>query len=175
VGIEQAHRLADRLGSVHFDAAFSSDLQRAMRTAEIVASGTGLQVETDVRLREIDAGLWEGLTSEEVGDGYPKEYAERERDLVGYRFPGGESFRELEQRAVAAFSEIVSRGGERILIVTHLGVTRVMLCNALGLPLERLFAFQQEYCGVEILSVRFGLGGGVHIVAERAGSDERRD
>ena len=158
-GIEQARRLADRLRLVHFSAVFSSDLQRAASTAEIIVAGSGLQVETDPRLREIDAGLWEGLSAKEAEERYPVEYAERERDVVGYRFPGGESFRELERRAVAVFLHILERGGARILVVSHLGVNRTLLCHVLGLPLKRLFSFQQEYGGVEVVGVRFGLDG----------------
>jgi probable phosphoglycerate mutase len=153
-GIEQAHGLTERVREVHFTAAFSSDLQRAAKTAEIVAADTGVEVELDARLREIDAGLWEGLTAEEAKERFPQDWAERERDLVGHRFPGGESFRELEHRVMAAFLDIVRRGGERPLIVAHLGVNRVLLGHSLGLPLEKLFSFQQEYCGVEILRVR---------------------
>jgi len=155
-GIEQAHGLAERLREVRFTAAFSSDLQRAARTAEIVVAGTGLEVELDARLREIDAGLWEGLTAEEAKERHPKEWAERERDLVGHRFPGGESFRELKRRAVAAFVDAVHLGGERPLIVAHLGVNRVLLSHALGMPLEKIFSFQQDYCEVEVVGVCMG-------------------
>jgi alpha-ribazole phosphatase len=159
VGLEQAHQLAERLRPVSFSAAFSSDLQRAASTAQIIVAGTGVRVQTDVRLREIDAGLWEGLSFEEVRERYPKEYAERERDLVGCRFPGGESIRELQQRAVSAFSDILRCGGESILVVAHLGVNRVLLRYAMGLPLEGLFSIEQDYCGVEIVRVACGLDG----------------
>jgi alpha-ribazole phosphatase len=174
-GVEQAHQLADRLRSVSFSAAFSSDLQRALKTAEIIVAGTGLRIQTDVRLREIDAGLWEGLSFEEARERYPKEHAERERDLVGCRFPGGESFYELQQRTVSAFLDILHRGGERVLIVAHLGVNRVLLSYAMELSLERLFSIRQEYCGVEVMEVSFGLDGSRRIRVEPAGADRDTD
>jgi len=146
-------------------------------TAEIVAGdktspprgdrrdGTGtdphgaLRVQTDPRLREIDAGLWEWLTFEEAATRFPEQYAERERDLVGYRFPGGESFRDLRERVVPAFLEIVDSGGANILVVAHLGVNRVLLCEFLGLPLEELFSIKQEYGGLSLISATILLDG----------------
>jgi probable phosphoglycerate mutase len=176
-GVEQARRLAERLRSVRFDSIYSSDLQRCRATAQIVAAGapastgaapadsagtaagrapTGAlvaEVRPDERLREIDLGLWELLTFAEARRLYPEEYAQRERDLVGYRFPGGESFRDLRERVVPALWEIVEQGGETILVVTHLGVIRVFLCECLGLPLERLFSIGRGYGSVDVLQV----------------------
>lgn len=110
------------------------------------------RVNIDPRLREIDAGRWEWLTAEEAAARFPADYKERERDLVGFRFPGGESFRDLRERVVPAFVDIVDRGGANILIVAHLGVNRVLLCEFLGLPLEELFSIKQAYGGLALLS-----------------------
>ncbi len=150
-GIEHAHRLADRLRQVHFDSVHSSDLQRCLQTAEVIARASGVPVRPDIRLREIDTGLWEGLTFEGAKTQYPFEYSERERDLVGYRFPGGESFRDLHERVFPAFAQIVDEGGESILVVGHRGVNRVLLCDFLGLPLESLFSIEQDYGCVNLV------------------------
>ena len=141
------------MSAVAFDAVYSSNLQRSLQTAGIIAAGagptprndTGPPVRPEPRLREIDTGLWEGLTAEEARLAYPREYAEHERDLVGYRFPGGESFRELQRRAVAAFQDLLTANATSILVVAHRGVNRVLLCYFLGLPLDRLFSFKQDY------------------------------
>lgn len=169
-GIDQAHSLAERLRPVRFDSIHSSDLQRSLMTAKIIAAHNAVlpaavapadappkpygaeSVEVDPRLREIDAGRWELLTIEEAAARFPKEYEERERDLVGFRFPGGESFRDLRERVVPAFLDIVGRGGANILIVAHLGVNRVLLSEFLGLPPEKLFSIKQEYGGLSLLS-----------------------
>jgi broad specificity phosphatase PhoE len=72
-GRRQALALAQRLPVV--DAVYSSDTERAYETAQIVAEPRGLEVRTDARLREVNFGLWEGLTRGEIderfGDGFP--------------------------------------------------------------------------------------------------------
>jgi len=174
-GIEHAHRLADRFRSLGLESIHSSDLRRCMTAAEIIAGAACREsgargreercdlcpsVQPEPRLREIDAGLWEFLTFDEVRRLYPQEYAERERDLVGYRFPGGESFRDLRERVVPAFLDIIDHGGEKILVVAHQGVNRVLICEVLGLPLEGLFSIEQEHgCITLIRSYRVPAGG----------------
>ena len=110
-----------------------------------------MQVTTDPRLREIDCGLWEGLTREEAAARYPTEYAERERDVVGYPFPGGESFLDLRARVLPALGHIFDEGAARVLVVSHLGVARVLLCEFGGKPLTDLFSLQLDYGGIILL------------------------
>jgi len=155
------------LRQVRFDAIYSSDLQRCLMTAEIISGETGLTVRKEPRLREIDVGMWEGLTSEEAGQRYPTEHAERERDLIGYRFPGGESFRDLHGRVVPAFFRIVDESAGNILVVGHKGVNRVLLAHYLGLPLEELFSIAQDYCCVSIIRASVLPNGGRQTVVDR--------
>ena len=159
-GMEHARRLAEYLRDVAFDAVYSSDLKRSMTMAALIAGPGSGPIRPDRRLREIDTGLWEGLTFEEVRSRYPLEYGERERDLVGYRFPGGESFCDLRERVVPVFLEILDeslkrggRGGGTVLVSGHRGVNRVVLCEALGLPLERLFSIKQDYGCANVIRV----------------------
>lgn len=166
-GVDQARRLGERLRSVRFDSICSSDLRRCQETAKLVSEGLGLTsgedagwVRADARLREIDLGLWDGLTAEEVAAQYPREYAEREQHLVDFRFPGGESFRDLSVRVVPAFLEIVKEAGKCALVVGHSGVNRVLLCHFLGRPLEELFSIGQDYGCVNLLRVSESRKGG---------------
>jgi len=160
-GVEHARRLAECLRDVSFHAVYCSDLKRSMTMADLIAGSSGVPIRPDRRLREIDTGLWEGLTFEEVRERFPLEYQERERDLVSYRFPGGESFRDLRARIVPAFLEIldeslerdVREGGGTVLVSGHRGVNRVVLCEALGLPLKRLFSIEQKYGCVNVIRV----------------------
>jgi molybdenum cofactor cytidylyltransferase len=163
-GEEQAKRLADELmaatGGACFDAVYSSDLRRAVRTAEIVAENCGAAVQTARWLREIDVGLWEGLSWEEARQDYPVEHLERERDVVGQPFPQGESFRDLQARVVPGFVRLtensLAAGHRRVLVVGHKGVNRVILAHFRGLPLEHLFSIEQDFCAVTVL--RFANG-----------------
>lgn len=150
-GARQAHLLADSLKTICFDALCSSDLRRCLSTADIFSHETGLSIQHQSDLREIDLGLWEGLCFEEVRQLYPEEHARRESDLVGYRIPGGESFYDLRERAVPVFFRIIDDNSGNILLVSHKGVNRVLLCHFLGLPLTELFSISQDYCCVNII------------------------
>jgi probable phosphoglycerate mutase len=103
------------------DAVWSSDLARARRTAEIVASERGLPVVVDARLRERDAGEWQGLTRVEIEDRYPGYLAS------GRRPPGFEGDAALVTRALAAIEAIgTAHRGQTVLVVTHGGVVRTL-------------------------------------------------
>lgn len=121
-------------------------------TAEIVAPD-GICVQVDRRIREIDTGRWSGLRFEEASTLYPREYAERERDLIGYRFPGGESFRDVRERVIPAFMEMIGGDEERVLVCGHKGANRVLLTELLGLPLTALFSIGQDYGCVHLIEV----------------------
>jgi alpha-ribazole phosphatase len=151
-GWRQAGELAQRLKGVSFRAIYSSDLQRSLSTAEAVAVGTDLVIQQEPALREIHAGLWEGLTFAEAKLRYPTEFTERERDLIAFRYPGGgESFRDLEIRVAPVFSQMMDSGPGDMLVVAHKGVNRVMLAHFLGMPRERMFEIAQDYCALSII------------------------
>ena len=171
-GEAQARRLAQQLraltGGAGFDAVWSSDLRRSLRTAEIAGGPGGPEVRAEPWLREIDVGLWEGLTWEEARGRYPAEHDRRERDIVGHPFPGGESFADLQARVVPAFRDLISRGlaagHRRVLVVGHIGVNRVILAHFLGLPLKEIFSIAQEYCALTELEVSGWPSEGLRVV-----------
>jgi probable phosphoglycerate mutase len=103
-------------------------LSRARETAEIVGERLGLQPRLDWRLREGDRGDWEGRLFRDIAREQPERFAAWKRAGATWRFPGGESLAEQQQR-VAASVEDVRRAGELpALLVCHGGSIRVMLC-----------------------------------------------
>jgi alpha-ribazole phosphatase len=152
-GRAQVRSLAQRLEGVKFEAVYSSDLERCLRTAEALREGTDTPIFEEPDLREIDVGRWEGLTMEDVKRLYPLECAERERDLVGYPFPGGESFRDVERRAVPILERIIDLSAENVLVVGHKGVNRVLLCHLRALPLGDLFSLSQDFCSLHVIQI----------------------
>ncbi len=104
LGRAQAARAAALLAGFSPSAIVSSDLVRARETAQALADVTGLPVATDPRLREIDVGVWQGLTFEEVAERFPVEAADW-RDGGDGRRGGGESLVEVGERAVAAVDD----------------------------------------------------------------------
>jgi broad specificity phosphatase PhoE len=173
-GFAQAKELAARFEPVRLDVTWSSGLARSLQTAEIASGLPAGAIRTEPRLREVDLGLWDGLSGPEIRERYPREYAERESDLVGYRFPEGESFSELQERAVAGFLDLVETsmqtGAEHILAVAHKSANRVILCHFLGLPVDRMFTIEQEYCAVNVLRAAVDEAGNLRIRVEELAS-----
>lgn len=145
-GRKQATALSGAVRGLPVKALYTSPLGRARDTAAPVAAGLGLETTTLPELAEISLGEWEGRTFEEVRRNDPQAYEARGQDFEGFRPPGGESFSDLAERAIAAL-ELMSAQPLPCLAVTHAGVIRVALCRALGLPLNDLFSFSpRETC-----------------------------
>ncbi|HET6864817.1 MAG TPA: histidine phosphatase family protein [Solirubrobacteraceae bacterium] len=108
---------------------WSSDLSRASETAEIVGAAIGLEPRLDSRLREANRGRWESYTFDEIKRSEPEEYAAWMRGGAGWRFPGGESLQEQQDRVLAALSDIEAAGELPALAVCHGGSIRVVLCS----------------------------------------------
>ena len=138
VGIEQAAAAAPALAVFAPVALYSSDLSRAYRTATALAEITGLEIQTDKRLREIDVGSWEGLHGSQVHTQNP-DLAERLwRGEDVRRSPTGESPSEVAQRMVEALTEMAEAApdGSTIVVATHGLAGRVGACHLVGLPFE---------------------------------------
>lgn len=134
LGEEQAGDAAGRLSTLGFSRVVSSDLQRAHRTAQIVADGLGLRVEVDPDLREIDVGDWTGLTRAEIEARWPGELADWSEGRSESTM-GGESRAHLAARARSALARVAADAstGDRVLVVTHGALIR-NLDRSLGVP-----------------------------------------
>ncbi len=137
-GRQQAVLLAEHLLSSAQDisAIYTSDLLRARETATIIAQRLGKTVILDQRLREIDLGEWQGLTTAEIRVWDKERFETVMNDPVHLPRPGGESVGQVADRAFAALEEYAARHvNEHILVVSHGGTIRNVL-DRLGL-LER--------------------------------------
>jgi len=127
-GRNQARYLARFIRNVGMSALYSSDLKRAVETAEIIAEKLGFQVVYDARLRERNIGSWQGLTQDEMRHWYPDEYQQLMNDRAGYAMPGGESRNQVKERMAAAFNEYLKEAkGETIGILSHSSAIRALL------------------------------------------------
>ena len=110
---------------------FSSDLERARQTAVVVAERLGLPLEFDRRLRELDVGAWSGLTREEIVRRDPDRLRRFELGEPLIRPGDGESRVEIRERTHALVSDFARQfSGDRIIVVTHLGVIRSLVPGA---------------------------------------------
>ncbi len=150
-GLHQACLWQQKLKTGLFEKIYSSDLSRTRQTALIIAGHHQGKVQSLPALREINLGEWEGLSVAEVKDRFPEEWQRREKDLVTFRPPGGESFRDLAVRIGTVFNQIIQGLEGDILIVAHGGVNRVILCQVLGMDLANLFRLGQDYGSLNLI------------------------
>ena len=128
-GRRQAHELAEKVAAENAIASlWASDLSRARETAQIVGARIGLNPVLDPRLREGARGRWEGHLMVDIEREEPELYAAWRRGGADFRFPGGESLLEQQQRVTAALQDIHGSGPLPALVVCHGGSIRVMLC-----------------------------------------------
>ena len=137
-GLEQARRVAQRLASEGLHALVSSDLQRALQTAQALADVTAMGAPLrDVALREQGFGVVEGWTVAEIKERLPEAWDRWVRFDEHERFEGGESLRELHDRVLAALQAVAARhAGQRVAVVTHGGVLDMIYRHAQGLSLS---------------------------------------
>jgi alpha-ribazole phosphatase len=151
-GERQLTRLARQLQSVPLAGIYGSNLKRSRDGAARLCQGRELELQLIPEFREIHFGIWEGLTFEEIAERYPEELASRFQDLANFRIPGGESLLDVRERVVPRLKEMVAaHPGQSLCLVAHAGVNRIILCEALSLPLEHLFRLDQNYGCLNII------------------------
>lgn len=148
-GIKQAESLAKRLSELKLDKIYSSDLKRAYKTANTVAKKHQLAVEEIAELQEVDFGGWEGLGFDEIKEKFDFTLEDWLRAPVDTKVPEGESLLDIKERVVPAFKEILARHeDEKILIVAHGGVNKVLLSHLLNMPLKNCWNLEQDNTAV---------------------------
>jgi broad specificity phosphatase PhoE len=128
VGRGQAAELAERAAELGIASLWSSDLERARHTAEIVGGRLGLEPRLDARLRESNRGRWEGRLFRDVEAAEPELFGGWMRAGPQWRFPGGESLIEQQDRVLACLEEVRRTAKSPALVVCHGGSIRVVLC-----------------------------------------------
>lgn len=146
LGQEQSDRVCDFMSQVQLDAVFSSDLDRSLYCAELIASAHDLEVVARESFREVNIGDWQGMTWAELKETHPQDWQARLEDLVNFRVPNGESLKDAAERIRPALQEAISanRGG-CLALVAHGGVNRIVLLDAIGADLSRVFSIEQDF------------------------------
>jgi broad specificity phosphatase PhoE len=134
-GREQAHALADLVGSEKIDAVYTSPLSRARETAEIVAARAGLEAVALPELREVDTGSWSGLSRADVEARFPEGFARWRSGGSGWE--DGESYEEMAERVIGALRKIAEDHPDgRVLVISHGGPIRAIHAAAEGLAIK---------------------------------------
>ncbi len=151
-GIAQTIAVAESFRDKSISAIYSSDLRRCRDGAEIIAAPHGLKVVHGKALREMNFGCWEGLTPEEVQSRYTDVWHKWIADPVSTSPPGGETLRDMQRRVIKELEVIITRHvGEEIILFTHAGVNRIIICHAINLAIENCFRIQQDFCSLNII------------------------
>jgi alpha-ribazole phosphatase/probable phosphoglycerate mutase len=151
-GEAQFGLLQMRLRKKTIRAVYSSDLSRCLEGARLLARPFGLEPAAKPELRELHIGDWEGKTWQELQATYPEQWQARLADIVHYQVPGGESLLDMAARVRPTMAGIVAaHPDEEVLVVGHGGVNRVILLDAIGAPLDRLFHIEQAFGCLNII------------------------
>jgi len=134
------------------DAVYCSDLQRAIKSAELIAKPHSLNPIIVPSLRERNFGTWEGMSFDEIREKHPQEFDAWAANPLRFSPMGGESTAEVKERVIDALDKILNtHEKQQIAIVSHGGVIRIMLCHFLGIPLENIFRVEQDYGALNII------------------------
>jgi broad specificity phosphatase PhoE len=156
-GQAQAVQLAGALSVLPVAAVYSSPRQRAYQTALPIANRHGLTVQIQEDLREVDFGIWEGLSRGEViaRSAQDAEYLlawERETALAP---PGGESLDAMHRRVSAVVEKLVqAHPDQTIVLVSHVGPIKAVLCTALGVPVSAAFRIFLDPATISVVDWR---------------------
>ena len=118
----------------------TSPLKRCAGFAEELAQTHSLPLQTESKFKEISFGLWEGKTAEQLLDIEPDNIEKYWNDPINTTPPQGENLLDFEKRVIDGWKNILSDfQGKHILLISHAGVMRMILCHILGMPLTELF------------------------------------
>ncbi|MDA7952034.1 MAG: histidine phosphatase family protein [Pirellulaceae bacterium] len=156
-GREQSRLTADLLANFPLSRFYSSPLQRANETAQIIATPHDQSVETNEELTEVDVGNWEGRDWKEIAKTDSEAYRLFQEDCSEYPYLGGETFLDVQKRVVPTILEIMqSNLGRAILIAGHNVVNRTFMAHVLKMSLAKARTMSQTNCAVNIIRLREG-------------------
>lgn len=154
LGRRQVMGLAAALHATPFDAIFSSPLRRCRQSLELLGKTDSAVLREE--LREVDFGAWEGKSYAEIVAADPGAMSAWASGAADFGFPGGERLAAFHQRVTRFWGMLAEQQGQALLVVTHGGVIRHLLCLALALPWERYLSFDIQLASCTTLSLYSG-------------------
>ena len=156
-GRSQADAVAQRIGALkRVDAVYASPLERARETAAPIAAARGLRVRVDKGLLECDFGEWTGGSLRDLAR--KPEWQTVQRYPSGFRFPAGESFREMATRIASTAGRLRQQHpGQVVVAVSHADPIKAAVADALGVHLDLFQRISISTCSVT--AIAYGDGG----------------
>jgi broad specificity phosphatase PhoE len=146
-GKDDAERIAAYFKDITVKKIIVSQYKRTYETAVPTAEDKGIPVTIDARVNEINNGVLRNMTVEEVAAKYPELWRELMSGDRDVRFPGGDSGADVKKRQDSFLSEMKSEKDD-ILVVSHDGFIRLLMCNILGLPVYKRYRFKTNMGGI---------------------------
>jgi probable phosphoglycerate mutase len=138
-GEQQVESLALRLKSEEIQAIYSSPLRRSLDTAQAIARHHRLEVGLEPDLKELNLGELEGKTIDDLGKSFDELLIASSQGEVLPRAPGGESLREVQQRAWSTIQRLVSQYPDGVIVVvSHYFTILTIICSVLNLSLSQM-------------------------------------
>ncbi len=151
-GKAEAQQLADSFKQVQLDAIYSSPLERARETAEVIARVTNLEVKESLAFNEIDFGEWSGQSLAALDRDDRWHRFNTQRNIT--RIPGGELFLEVQARAIFELERLSQHhAGRRVVIVSHADVIKSVLGYVGGTPVNVIQQMEIWPCSVSIVAL----------------------
>ncbi|MDI6688960.1 MAG: histidine phosphatase family protein [Actinomycetota bacterium] len=156
-GKHQTLALARRLRGESLNSIYSSSSKRALTTAQAIADIHGLEIKVLPQMNEINYGEWEGLTYDEINRDYPQfmeRWAAGEEGLP----PGGESLPSFKSRVSEGLQLVIENMKGKVVMVTHAGPIRVVICEILGLDFSNFWKIKQDSAALNVIDFYDGKG-----------------
>jgi phosphoserine phosphatase len=150
VGLRQAEQISTQLSNETIHAVYSSSLERARQTAQLVSRPHNLPVMIEDDVRELDHGELEGLTFNEIKEKYSEFLTVWRTAPAEIRVPGGERLADVAQRAWDALTRIAERHQEEhtVVVVSHNFPILGVVCRVTGIDLNNYRSFHLDPCGI---------------------------
>ena len=146
-GRMRAANLSNYFEPKEFSIVYASEYLRTQQTAEALTARKGMRIVIDKRLNEIDNGIIEKLSDEEIKEKRPSFW----NDFFSYskdvRFPEGETGEEVKARQQSLLNDLILRD-ENAILISHEGYIRLLICHLLNLPVCERYKFKIDYCGI---------------------------
>ncbi len=143
IGKQQLKRQRMLLSAFDFDAIFCSPLKRCTQTYSLLELGENAVL--DKRIREINFGNWEEMRFDDIAESYPSEIKKWSENSENFIFPNGEAIIDFQARVIEFCEYLKTIAASKVLIISHGGVIRHMICYLLNLPLENYLYFKVKY------------------------------
>lgn len=151
-GREQVRNRVSLLRALAPEMIYTSCSKRAIDSAKAIANEISIRVKRVPALNEMHFGVFEGLSFDEIKMRHPEQYRRWMEHPTRIKFPCGESFAEMRARVLSFLNQLSRAQLQRnVLVISHAGVNRIIVANALKLPWKQIFRIDQRYAGISII------------------------